>query len=463
MLSNMEPTADAPVEPTEPIEHPEASAPTERWYTRLAERTIVFPLVVFFVHFLIVQITATLAYRYGTSRPSSGPYQDERLLGVPEPMSGFWESIVGPLRLWDGLWYKLIAETHYTDIRSEGFVYGSAKAAFWPLLPWVMRNGERVLRVEPEVVGYLFTHLCFAAALIALYKLVKFDFSPAIARRTLWAIALFPTALFFSAVYTEAPFLLLAVVTLLCARQGNWFMAGVVGLLAALTRSQGIMLLAPMAVLFLQQYRLEYRRWVPNGFFAALPALGPVLFGDLLESSGQNWRAFIDVQGEWNRASSNPIATLRCAFTSCELQVHQYGEIRTYQATGAEWGWLAELWRDPSWSLVTSQTWRDTVANSDTLELVATLLALGLAIYGLFRLPWWMSAYIWPPLIVPLFQPSSVHPLMSMPRFFIVLFPLFIVIAMLTEHRWTRYILTPISILMLIALTIQFSQWYWVS
>ncbi|MEZ4497270.1 MAG: hypothetical protein R2845_10930 [Thermomicrobiales bacterium] len=74
-----------------------------------------------------------------------------------------------------------------------------------------------------------------------------------------------------------------------------------------------------------------------------------------------------------------------------------------------------------------------------------------------------MSAYIWPPLIVPLFQPSSVHPLMSMPRFIIVLFPLFVVLAMLTERRWLRYTLTPISILLLVLLTIQFSQWYWVS
>ncbi|MEZ4626033.1 MAG: hypothetical protein R2843_14875 [Thermomicrobiales bacterium] len=112
----------------------------------------------------------------------------------------------------------------------------------------------------------------------------------------------------------------------------------------------------------------------------------------------------------------------------------------------SEWGWLGDLIRDPSWTLITSQTWRDSVANSDTLELVATILALGLALYGLTKLPWWMSAYIWPPLIVPLFQPSSVHPLMSMPRFIIVLFPLFVVLAMLTERRWVRYTLTPISI-----------------
>jgi hypothetical protein len=459
----MERPVDPHTHPSAEIEVPDDSATDGHWYARLSSRLIVFPLVVFLAHVLIVQTAATLAYRFGTSRPSSGPYQDERLLGIPEPMSGFWENIVGPMRLWDGLWYTLIAETNYTDIRTNGFIFGSAKAAFWPLLPWVMRTGEQLFGLQPEVVGYLFTHLCFAGALIALYRLVQIDFSRAIARRTLWAIALFPTAFFFSAVYTEAPFLLFAVTTLLFARQGNWLFAGIVGLLAALTRSQGIMLLAPMAVLFLQQYRLDIRRWVPNGLFAALPLLGPVIFGWRLESSGQHWRQFIDVQGEWNRASAHPLKTFICATRGCELDVHQYGEIRTYRADGADWTWLSDLFNNASWSLISSQSWRDSVANSDTLELVATILAIGLAVVGLFKLPWWMSAYLWPPLLVPLFQPSSVHPLMSMPRFFIVLFPLFIVIALLTGRRWVRLILTPISILLLIALTIQFSQWYWVS
>ena len=42
-------------------------------------------------------------------------------------MSGFVGDLVGPLRLWDGLWYKLIAE--------EGYGYADANAAFWPLFP----------------------------------------------------------------------------------------------------------------------------------------------------------------------------------------------------------------------------------------------------------------------------------------------------------------------------------------
>ena len=133
------------------------------------------------------------------------------------------------------------------------------------------------------------------------------------------------------------------------------------------------------------------------------------------------------------------------------------------------------LLKHPSWRLVSGTTWpsgianerfanwRDAFARGETLELVVTIGFLALAVIGLFRLPLWMSAYVWPPLIVPLFQPSSVHPLFSMPRFVIVLFPLFIVLAMLLKGTWPRILAGGVSILLLIVLTMQFANWYWVS
>jgi hypothetical protein len=170
-----------------------------------------------------------------------------------------------------------------------------------------------------------------------------------------------------------------------------------------------------------------------------------------------------------------PWKTFECATRGCTLIVDAYGEKAPYRARGDDWTWLHELIRHPSWDLIAGTTWpagivhpefanwRDAVARGDTLELVSTLLFIGLAIVGLFKLPLWMSAFVWPPLLVPLFQPSSVHPLMSMPRFGIVLFPLFIVLAMLLKGTWTRIIASGVSVIHLILLTMQFANWYWVS
>jgi hypothetical protein len=428
-------------------------SPITALYDTIAARRFLFPIVVFAVHFLIVQITATLAYMYGTSHSSSGPYQQQ--LGPPKDMTGFWENIVGPLRLWDGLWYKQIAE--------RGYSFGEANAAFWPILPWVMRYGHDITGLQPEVVGYLFANACFLGSLIVIYQLLRMDFSAELTRRTLWALALFPTAVFFTAVYTEAPFIFFASLCLLCARKGEWPAAGLVGLLAALTRSQGIMLLAPLGILLIQQNGLIPSKWLRTAPFAALPILGPVIFGWRLQEAGFKWRSFIDVQGQWNRADSNPLKTFKCATKGCNLVVDAYGQKKTYFARGDDWGWLSDLFHHPNWNLVSSMEWRDKLANSDTVELVVTLLFIGLAIVGLFKLPLWQSAYVWPPLIVPLFQPSSVHPLFSMPRFVIVLFPLFVVLAMFFEDRWTKIIGVVASTALLVFFTIQFSQWYWVS
>ena len=415
---------------------------------------LLLPALVFLVHTLIVQVTATLAWLYGTPRASSGPYEGS--LGPPLPMSGGWDAIVGPLRLWDGLWYKLIAE--------RGYEFAEANAAFWPFFPWLMRYGARSTGLPTEVVGFLLVCVALLGALVLLYDLLRMDLDDEIARRALWCLALFPTSLFLSAVYTEAIFLFLAVLALRAARRGTWIVAGLAGLAAALTRSQGVMLLLPFVVLLVQQRGWNPLRWFPAAAWAAIPALGPAIFGWRLVEAGWAWRAFIAVQSQWNRGQANPLQTFRCAIDGCILLVKdRSGTLVPRQAQGADWGWVRQLIDAPSWALVTSEAWRTRVADSDTLELVATILFLALAVVVTVKLPLWMAAFVWPPLIVPLFNPSSVHPLMSLPRFGIVLFPLFVALAMLLRWSWLRRPAAFVSVALLILLTLQFSHWYWVS
>jgi hypothetical protein len=78
-------------------------------------------------------------------------------------------------------------------------------------------------------------------------------------------------------------------------------------------------------------------------------------------------------------------------------------------------------------------------------------------------LPLYYSAFTIPPLIVPLLSPSSVHPLMSMPRFILPLFPLFVMAALLIRNRKLEVGVTVASSIGLVLLTMQFALWYWVS
>lgn len=407
-----------------------------------------FPLLVGAIHWLIVQISASLGQRYGESRAPSLALQ------IPvEPHAGeLSRLIVDPLRTWDGLWYRLIA--------IEGYDLHVAQAAFWPLFPWAMRALSDLTGMSTDVAGYLIANVSFFIALILLYRLVSLDFDERVARVTLWAIALFPTAFFFSAVYTESPFLMLLVGSLYAARRGSWWLAGVVGALAALTRSYGMFLVAPLGLLFIQERGFYLRRWIPTALAPALPLAGPAIFSWHLDRVWNDPWAWKNVQEQWNRFSAMPWQTLRYAFSRSPENIRR----RIANPDGADWSWLRTLREDFTWSTIASQEWRDHVANSDTLELVCTLLFFGLALIGLWKLPLYMSVYLLPGLIVPLFQPSSVHVLMSMPRFGLTLFPLFVVLGVLLAGRnWIARPLALVSTALLVLLTIQFSTWYWVS
>ncbi len=452
MASSPRRTVAAHSDDTIPIQT--QTVPPPRRKSVAAERPrweIGYPLIVAAVHFLIVQITATLASLFGTSNNPSPPYGT-----VPPLPSGLWQHVVDPLRLWDGLWYRLIAVEGYP----EQHVWNDA---FWPAFPISMRGLARVTGLQPDVAGYLIANLCFFVTMVLLYQLVRVDFDTPIARRTLWALALFPTSLFFTAVYTESTFLMLSVAAILCARIRKWWLAGLLGALAALTRSHGIFLVIPFAVLWVKQNGFYLRAMIPKGITVAMPLLGPVVFGAYLERTQGNWRNFIEVQGAWNRTFAWPWRTFDCAINGCAMTVHQYGEDRTFQASAVDWSWTRQLLDNPSWSLVTSNAWRTRVANSDVLELIMTVFFIVLIVIGFKVLPLYQSLYLVPGILIPLFQPSSVHPLMSIPRFGLVLFPLFIVMAILFRRRIIYLPLAVISTVLLILLTLQFSSWYWVS
>jgi hypothetical protein len=255
---------------------------------------------------------------------------------------------------------------------------------------------------------------------------------------------------------------MLAVGGLLGARLGNWWMAGLLGALAALTRSYGVLLVIPYAVLFLQQYKFDVRRWFPNAVAAALPVLGPIIFAYQLRRVWGDALAFIHVQEQWARFSSTPWGTLRCALYGCSADV-KFLTPKPYPIRGVDWGWVGDLIRNPSWSTFTSGDFRYRFAQSESLELISTLLFLALAIVGLRALPLYQSVYLIPGLLIPLFGPSGIHPLMSMPRFGLTLFPIFVMLALLLKERRVIIPVAIASIVLLILFTAQFAQWYWVS
>ncbi|HUP27224.1 MAG TPA: hypothetical protein VM409_02230, partial [Chloroflexia bacterium] len=85
---------------------------------------------------------------------------------------------------------------------------------------------------------------------------------------------------------------------------------------------------------------------------------------------------------------------------------------------------------------------------------------------GVLALRWLRGSYnlfLWPGILLPLFSATTHNPLLSYPRFLIVLFPVFIVLALMGRNRYAHQIITWVSLLLLALFTIRFANWYWVA
>ena len=128
-----------------------------------------------------------------------------------------------------------------------------------------------------------------------------------------------------------------------------------------------------------------------------------------------------------------------------------------------ELGWLQVLLQSPTWTTLTSRAVRFGFAEYETLDVVVTLLAIPLIVYCIAKLPLEYGLFSVIVFALPLFTPSTIHPLMSMPRFVLVLFPLFIGLALLLRRPLLFGAWMTVSVVMLAILTIQFSTWFWVA
>src|SRR3954452_3982981 len=120
------------------------------------------------------------------------------------------------------------------------------------------------------------------------------------------ALALFPGSLYFSMVYSEALFLALSVGAVFAARTGRWAWAGALGALAAATRSAGVVLLVPLALLW-----WAHSRRARDGIWLVLVPLGLAGFCGAVALGRHDALAPFDAQEHWYRSFAGPFAGVR--------------------------------------------------------------------------------------------------------------------------------------------------------
>src|ERR671918_563605 len=191
---------------------------------------------------LVVAVFAALSFG-----PAMGGLaaRNAEVFDQPELTRSLVEPLLSPLARWDAAWYLRIAESGYG---------GSAvRAGFFPPSPPPVRAVASPFGASPEallVAAYAVALAAFLGALVLLHRLVSLELGRPLAQPTLLLLAVFPAAVFFGAPYSESLFLLLAVGAFYAARTGRWAWAGGAEAGAAATRSAGVLLLLPLAMLW---------------------------------------------------------------------------------------------------------------------------------------------------------------------------------------------------------------------
>ena len=286
------------------------------------------------------------------------------------------------------------------------------------------------------ITGIVISLLCYAGCVWLLYRLVRQDFDERARQpRAVVYLAIGPLSFFLQAVYTESLFLLLSLACFVFAREGRWRLAGVMGLLATLTRSTGRAAPDPHGLLLLRAARLEAEE-------DRLPRRQP--------AHGRRGPAGVDdVPGARVRQAAGVLDRAGAVGARHRrAQLHGDEGDRGHRL-GAAQGLSAEyyslLWEVPR----PGSEYSNLATN--ILNLLFLVVAALLLWYGARRLPGAYSWYALAALAYPLFFPSKYVPLMSYPRFTLTVFPLYVALALYTRDRPRAHkVVVAVGVLLLI-------------
>jgi Mannosyltransferase (PIG-V) len=331
---------------------------------------------------------------------------------------------------WDSDFFIRIAQNGYDD----------ASAAFHPLYPATLAGLGRVFGGHYILAGLGVSLLAGAGSFVLLYQLAEQRLGADGARRSVLYLALFPMALFFQAVYSESLFLFLVLAAFALAERNAFAAAGVVAGLAILTRAAGLALLPALAIL---AWRNRDRLRALGGLALAVPvaAIYPLVLWQQLDDPF----AFTDAQDRWHRHFSHA------------------------GPFGGLWDGLVAGWRGLEQFVVGHGTH---VAGVSARHAAAENLQAALFLIIFL----WLTVVVWRrfgaayglytalSLAIPLSYPSSRWPLLSLPRFGLVIFPFFLALAAVTAGRPRAHeAVVGCSAIFLGIAVAQWALWQWVA
>jgi hypothetical protein len=351
--------------------------------------------------------------------------------------------LVAPAARWDSTWYLGIAHLGYQRLD---------QTVFFPLYPGLVALGSAPLGDTWAVlVGILVSSACALGALFLLHRLVELDFGAEVARNTVWIVAWLPVALFLSAVYSESLFLLLVIGSIYAGRTGRWWLGGLLGCLAAATRNSGVLLVVPLVLLYLYGPREDREPDRPANGLRPRYSLGPDLLWIAAVPIGLlAYLAYLKLSLGHSLAPFNQQHHWRRTFVPLGgVPMGVWDGLKGVVA--AVPGGASLIGAHMSFRWITKRV----------VEFAFLILGVVLLRTSWKRLPFAYTAFAGLSFVLAVSAPSHGEPLRSLPRFTLVLFPLWVALGLwATERRRVRAVLVVCAPL-LAFWTYLFVSWTW--
>lgn len=337
-------------------------------------------------------------------------------LPLTSPVSQWLERVfLSPWLRWDAVWYQRIV--------SNGYSAENGTAQFHPLYPWLATPLVK-MGLSSTLSLLIISSLAGMALFFIFNRLLQLDLDKQSSFFGFLLFALSPLSFILFAPYSESLFLLFTVLCLFWARQKSWWLAGLAGGLAVLTRQQGIFLLLPMAWELREDSTrkpsLMVRKWKDWLALGLIPAGMLIWLG---------YRAIFlsDIQPNFSTLQSLIYSFLISPSATQVVEGQQF--IWPWQALYIS---LQKLFTNPDldlWvNLITSFlfiillgiTWRNMRISYKIYTLVITLISFS-------------------------FYTGTIHPYMGLPRHLLVAFPVFIGLAGIIKKSWIRLLTISLS------------------
>lgn len=227
------------------------------------------------------------------------------------PTYPYWQSDLrplGPRYLWTWAGFD---GAHYIRMAKEG--YGSAfTQAFFPFYPLLIRFFN-FLTGNSLKTGLLISNLSFIAFLFILYKLLASSSNKKTAKKTIMLYLFFPTSFFFNSVYTESLFILLMTLFFYFLQKNKWLVSAVLAGLSSALRLVGAFFCLAIFSKWVQRYGFKDKKTLlKGGLYSLISLLGLFCYMLFLKKEFNDPFAFLKAMSLWQK--NKPVFFLQTFF-----------------------------------------------------------------------------------------------------------------------------------------------------